>query len=320
MNKMTILWLVIATVLVLVGCILFGVAMFRLDWNFHMLSTVTYETNQYASLEPFENIVIITDTAHVKLVAADSVSLNCYEQENAKHTVSVRDGTLYIEICDKTKWYDHIGINFDYPGIHLCLPGGQYGTLQIEGNTGAVSIPSDFSFANLDIALSTGDVRCYASTTGTAKIRTSTGNIRMENVSAGALSLSASTGRVTVSDVVCAGDLQLRVSTGKASLTNVSCKNLISSGNTGDLSLDAVIAVESISIERSTGDVSFDRCDAAQLTIVTDTGDVTGTLLSPKIFLCETDTGRVELPQTTTGGTCKITTDTGDIRITIALN
>ncbi len=318
MKKTTIFWLLIATALVLTGCILFGVAMFRLDWNFHMLSTVTYETNEYASLEPFYNIVIVTDTANVNLVAAEHVSVTCYEQENAKHTVSVRDGTLFIELCDKSKWYDHIGINFDRPVIHLCLPGGQYGTIRIEGSTGDVVIPDAFSFDELEICQSTGDVRCDASVIGTAKIHTSTGNIRVENVSVGAMSLWVSTGEITVADLVCAGDLRLRVSTGKAKLSNVSCKNLISSGDTGDLSLNAVIAVESMTIERSTGDVAFDRCDAAQLTIVTDTGDVTGILLSPKIFLCETDTGRVEVPKTTTGGTCQITTDTGDIRITIA--
>lgn len=317
MKKTTIFWLIIATALVLTGCILFGVAMYRLDWNFHMLSTVTYETNEYASLEPFENIVILTDTAHIQLVPAENPSVTCYEQENAKHTVSVKDGTLYIEIHDQIKWYERIGINLGTPKITIYLPKDQYSTLQIEGDTGAVNIPSDFTFASLDIALSTGDVRSDASVTGTAMIRTSTGDIRVKNVSAGAMSLWVSTGEITVADLVCAGDLQLRVSTGKAKLTNVSCKNLISSGSTGDLSLDAVLAVESMSIERSTGDVSFDRCDAAQLTIVTDTGDVTGTLLSPKIFLCETDTGRVELPQTTTGGTCQITTDTGDIHIEI---
>lgn len=318
MKKKAIFLLLMATALVLTGCILFGVAMSRLDWNFHKLSTVTYETNEYASLEPFENIVIITDTANVQLVAAEHVSVTCYEQERAKHTVSVRDGTLYIELCDKTQWYDHIGINFNQPVIHLCLPGGRYGTIRIEGSTGDVTIPDAFSFDELEIRQSTGDVRSDASVTGTAMIRTSTGNIRVKNVSAGAMSLWVSTGEITVADLVCAGDLQLRVSTGKAKLTNVSCKNLISSGDTGDLSLHAVLAVESMTIERSTGHVSFDRCDAARLTVTTDTGDVTGTLLSPKIFLCETDTGRVEVPKTTTGGTCQITTDTGDVEIKIA--
>ena len=57
----------------------------------------------------------------------------------------------------------------------------------------------------------------------------------------------------------------------------------------------------------------FDRCDAAELSITTDTGDVKGTLLSDKVFIARTDTGRVHVPETTNGGKCKITTSTGDI-------
>ena len=72
-----------------------------------------------------------------------------------------------------------------------------------------------------------------------------------------------------------------------------------------------------ISVERSTGDVFFDRCDAAALSVATDTGDVTGTLLSDKVFITQTDTGSVDVPPTTSGGICGITTDTGDIRMDI---
>ncbi len=79
-----------------------------------------------------------------------------------------------------------------------------------------------------------------------------------------------------------------------------------------------MIAGEQFSIDRSTGDVRFDRCDAPELLIKTDTGDVRGSLLSEKVFITQTDTGRVNVPKTVTGGTCQITTNTGDIKIEIA--
>jgi len=63
--------------------------------------------------------------------------------------------------------------------------------------------------------------------------------------------------------------------------------------------------------------VEFTACDAGEIVIETDTGDVEGTLLSDKIFITETDTGRIDVPKTTTGGRCQITTDTGDIKIKI---
>ena len=82
--------------------------------------------------------------------------------------------------------------------------------------------------------------------------------------------------------------------------------------------LENVIAAEGFSLVRSTGDIAFDGCDAAELLVETDTGDVTGSLLSEKVFFVTTATGKKEVPETVTGGKCKITTDTGDVTITIA--
>ena len=63
--------------------------------------------------------------------------------------------------------------------------------------------------------------------------------------------------------------------------------------------------------------MNFEASDAASIFVETDTGDVKGSLLSEKIFIINTDTGKKEVPESTTGGRCKITTDTGDIKITI---
>ena len=56
---------------------------------------------------------------------------------------------------------------------------------------------------------------------------------------------------------------------------------------------------------------------AMELLITTDTGDVTGTLLTEKVFLVRSDTGRIKVPETVSGGTCKIETETGDITVSI---
>jgi DUF4097 and DUF4098 domain-containing protein YvlB len=189
--------------------------------------------------------------------------------------------------------------------------------LAIKGSTGDVKIPGDYEFARMDIHQNTGDVTCQASVADTMKIKSSTGCIRVENVNVGCMELSVTTGNIITTNVSCSGDMHVRVSTGKTSLTSVSCKNLTTDGNTGDIVLKNVVAEKKLTIERSTGYVKFEGCDAAEILVKTDTGDVTGTLLSEKVFLCRTDTGRVDVPKTTTGGLCEITTDTGDIRLTI---
>ena len=319
MSKTTKIWLVMAASLVLIGCIIFGGVMTMLKWDFTKLSTGEYETHDYEIDENFNNISIVTDTADIVIVPSENqkTSVVCHEQKNAKHSVTVHNGKLVIEIVDTRKWYEYIGINLGTPKITVYIPQGEYGVLFVKSSTGNVEIPKEFKFENIDISESTGNVMNYASASENIIIKTSTGNIRVENVSAGTLDLSVSTGGITVSDVTCEEDIKIKVSTGKTNLTNIDCKNVVSNGATGAISLKNVIAAEKFSIERSTGDVKFDRCDAAEIFVETDTGDVRGSLLTDKIFIVQTDTGNVDVPKTATGGKCEITTSTGDINISI---
>ena len=319
MSKITKIWLIIAASFVLIGCIVFGGVMTMLKWDFTKLSTGKYETNDYEIAENFDNISIVTDTADILLVPSENrkASVVCHELKNAKHSVTVQNGRLVIEIVDTRKWYEYIGINFGTPKITVYIPQGEYGALFVKSSTGNVEIPKEFKFENIDISESTGNVTNHASASENIIIKTSTGDIRVENVSAGTLDLSVSTGRVAVSDVTCEGDVTVGVSTGKTHLTDIVCKSVISNVSTGDITLDNVIAAEKLSIKRSTGDVKFDRSDAAELFVETDTGDITGSLLSDKVFVVEADTGNVDVPKTVTGGKCEITTATGDINISI---
>lgn len=319
MKSATKIWLVVATSLVLVGCILFGGAMSMVKWNFSKLQTAKFETNEY-DVPAYYNISIQTDTADIEFVPSESdqYSVVCYEQKNAKHSVSVKDGTLVIELVDTKKWYEYIGIAFATPKITVYVPQGEYGALSIKSSTGDVEIPKGFQFDSMYILENTGDVAVHASVLDSVKMKTNTGDIRLENASAGSLQLSVSTGKITVDDVTCEGNANLCVSTGKTDLNNFQCKNLTSTGDTGDITLHQVIAGEKISLHRSTGDIKFDGADAAEVFVKTDTGDVTGTFLSEKIFFAETDTGRIDVPKSTSGGKCEVKTNTGDIKLSIS--
>ena len=291
-----------------------------LKWNFGKLSTVKLETNEHEIREDFQDISVKTDTADIFfLPSADGVCrVECEEEVKANHAVSVQNGTLLIEVVNEKAWYDYINFSFVSPKITVYLPRAEYHALAVETSTGDIQLPKDFSFQSMDVRVNTGDVRCYASATEEMKIKTTTGGIWVENLSAGSLELSVSTGKVTATNVLCDGALQIGVSTGKTTLSNIQCRSLTSTGDTGDISLKHVIATEALSIERDTGDVRFEDSDAASIHIKTSTGDVTGTLLSEKHFVAKTSTGHVDVPKTTTGGNCEITTSTGDIKIRIS--
>lgn len=300
MSKRTKIWLIIAISLVLTGAIIFTGVMTLLNFDFLKLSTAKYETNSYEINETFKNISIVTDTADIDFIPSDNskTTVVCYEQNKVKHNVSVNNETLEIKSIDTRKWYDYIGISFDSQKIKIYIPKGEYGSLSVKGSTGVVNLAEDFSFESVDVHISTGDI-C------------------VQNITAGDIKLRVSTGEITAQDIICTGDLNIKVSTGKSSITNVSCKNFTSSGNTGDITLKDVTIKEKLSIKRSTGDVNFESCDAGEIFIETDTGDVRGNLLSEKVFMVNTDTGRIDVPKTTTGGRCEVATDTGDIILKI---
>lgn len=318
MKTATKTWLIAAVSLVLIGCIICVSALAKTGWDFAKLSNARHQTNTYEISEVFSSITIKTDTADITFALSDDgkCKVECYEEEKAKHSVTVQDNTLVVAFVNTKSWYDYIGIHFSTPKIRISLPQAQYTSLSIQESTGDVEIPKELQFTSADISLSTGDVAFSASVSDLIKIKTSTGNIHVENTSAGVLDLSATTGGITVSDVACTGDVMLDVTTGKTTLTDLSCSNLISDGDTGSILLKNVIANGKFNIERNTGNVKFDGADAAEIFVETDTGNVTGSLLTDKVYITETDTGRIDVPKTVSGGKCEITTDTGDIKIT----
>ena len=295
--------------------ITFGVIMLTMT----ACSAANYETNVYEINESFYDIAIKTDTADIAFLPSDDgmCRVVCYEKSKESHSVEVQNGTLTVNVTNDKKWYDYIGVNIDSPKITVYLPESEYSSLVIEESTGDIEISKDFEFKSIDISLSTGDVKCYASAKEAIKIVASTGDIYVEGISASSIDLTVSTGRVTVSDITCERDITISVSTGKAYLSDIACKNLTSTGSTGDISLKNVVSTGKISIERNTGDVTLEASDAIEIFITTDTGDVKGSLLTDKVFITKTDTGRIDVPNSITGGRCEITTDTGNIKISI---
>ncbi len=280
MNK-TKIWLIVATSLCVLGITIFVGAMTIMKWDFKKLSTTTYQTNEYQIEQEFKNITIITDTANIKIETLDieQAKVTCFEEEKLFHSVNVENETLIIELKDNKKWYNHIGINFYTSKITLSLP--------------------NVNFENVNV-------------------KTSTGNISVERLNSNSAEFSVTTGKVTVKNSNFTKLLNVKVSTGVTNLENITCKNLTTYGNTGDITLKNVIASEKFDIKRTTGDIKFDRSDSYEIKVSTNTGNVKGTLLSEKIFNVETDTGKKQVPNTTSGGICEITTNTGDVIITIA--
>lgn len=319
MSKTGKVWLMIASILVVLGLAIFAGVMFAYDWDFSKLSTVSYETNTYEISETFDSMSIYVDTTEITFALTDEEACRivCHESEKVTHSPTVQNGVLIIRTVDTRKWIDYIGIFYESPQMTVYLPKDKYVDLLIETDTGDVRIPKDLSFATLKIESDTADVDCLASVSEAVKVETDTGNIRLDGITAGKVTLSTETGNITLHSTTVNGNVEAETDTGEVKLTDVLCSDLQVTSNTGNVDLRNVVASGRFSIKTDTGDVRFDSSDAKEIVVETDTGDVKGSLLTDKVFIAKSDRGRIDVPKTTIGGMCAITTETGDIRIEI---
>ena len=273
-------WLITAGCLMAAGLILFTVGLSIAGFDFTKLGTKEMVTNTYTVSESYTNISVDAITADIAFAASEEgIKVVCYEDKKLPFSVCVENETLVISCKDNRKWYDHIGFNWEENQVTVYLPAGEYGDLQINCTTGDVTVPEGFSFRSANMDLTTGDINWKAGATNTLSAKTTTGAITVEKVQCDTLNAKTTTGNVTLTDVV---------------------------------------TVDAIHVQVSTGDVKLNRADAGQLQIKATTGDVTGTILSEKVFDAKATTGDVTVPQSTTGGICRVTTTTGDIHLKIA--
>ena len=315
--KKTWIWIISAVALMVVGALIFSAVMLATDFKF----SEKYEAHEEEVNGAVKSILIDTKEADINILPSEDGKCRvvCDDKEKTYHSVKISDGELSIKLEDNRKWYNYISFfNFKSPSVTVYLPTDCIAALKIDANTSDVDISKGFTFDSIDISVSTGDVSCQSSSKSVAKIHTSTGDISLVDMTAGSIDLRVSSGSIAFCEVDVSGDISLKSSTGRCRLSSVKCKNLTSVGGTGNLLVWQVIAENHMHIERTTGDVDFYNSDADSIKVKVSTGNVTGTLASDKIFNYSTGTGKVELPSSTSGGLCEITTSTGDIRIEIS--
>ena len=324
--------------LVALGLILITVSFIACGCSLENIDGGDGDMRTFEISESFNEIYVDISDADLTFVSTDeeSVRVVCEnEKKKLSHSAEVKDGRLEISLNDERKWYDYLTFSFKTPRIFVYLPEVEYASLLIKSDTGDIVIPENFKFDTVDVSLSTGDVDFRASANDFIKISASTGDVELSGVSAKSIDVSLSTGDVelenceaegisiktTTGDIEAAGlridgAFSTKVSTGDTELSDVICKSYTSEGSTGEITLNRFVCEGLMSIERDTGNVTLRDSDAGEILIETDTGDVSLELRSEKVFITNTDTGRIRVPESTSGGKCKVTTDTGDISAT----
>ena len=307
------------TVMVLIGIGICYFAARYMGFSLESLKTSDFTEKTYDVDESFDGISASTSIESVNFVLSEDgrCRVRCMENERLGHEITVTNGTLIIKSFDKKKDVLSFDLYTHSPEMFIELPEKEYRQLTAKTDTGDIVV-SLGPVGSLDISGDTANVSVFTPVKGNVRISLTTGDVYLRAMTAGSIDVTTTTGKIGIVNVRTAGGITANVDTGETLLEKVGCGSLVSDGDTGDIVLDGVTASGSFSIIRSTGDVKFIGSDAASISVRTSTGDVTGTLLTGKVFLAKSDTGKVDVPKTAAGGRCEITTDTGRIRIEIA--
>ncbi len=337
MKKSTIA-VIVAVLLIIAGVCIASVALVMAEFSFEELSGERFERASHAVEDEFEHIYIAAKNYDVAILPIEGgeILIDFDESKNLGIVYELDRDMLVIKARDDRKWFDYIGINTGSSELKVYLPKSAYTSLTVSTDTGDITVPEDLTFTRSSIATSTGNINILAKIEEVLELAASTGHITVSNQELTKLGVSVSTGRIILENIKAEGRITLESSTGRTELHSVEAGGITSKGTTGDLLLKNVYVENDINIKRntgdvtltsvvagafdietSTGDVTFLASDAENIRIETGTGKVEGSLLTDKIFITESSTGKIKVPTTTSGGTCKIRTSTGDIEITI---
>lgn len=322
MKKNKIIMIVVAIILIVSGTIIGAIALATKDFDLSEVSTVStmhFVTNTYNMDEAFSDITIEGAESDIRFLTSedDSCKVVCNEAEEVYHSVEVKNDTLTIKRIDTRKWYDNVGINMGRMEIFVYLPQTEYEALYVKSVSGAIDIPKDFGFKEAELGSTSGDVNFTASVQNELSIETVSGNLYVGDISPKSLKLHSTSGEAKISSVNVESDLTAETVSGNFQLINIACRNITAESTSGEVDLTNVNVSENIHIESVSGDVTLMECDADALWVDTSSGDVSGTLLTEKIFITDTSSGDIDVPNSASGGKCEITTVSGNIEFTI---
>ncbi len=391
--------LIIAIVFIVSGLALSFTAFAVMGFDFKKFETVKYEMEETKPEGSFSKISVDSDEDVIFAVSEDGTTRVTYPvYKDAPHDIRVENDTLKV-LVHKEDWHWTANIfiphiTFSSAKVTIYLPKNVYESLTLETGSGDVVIPENFTFGDMTIKASSGDVSCKAQVTGAQNIKTTSGNIVDKNTKSEKISLTATSGDIwlesanvteTLEVKTSSGDITLKkvkggakftaehtsgnlrvedgefadtvmeATSGDTTLMSINTASLSAKAASGDLWLGTVQATRNMTLKTSSGDITvkkatladtaieatsgevyvddaksgeFDcqttsgdivlkRFDADNMTLKASSGDVNVKLLNNKNYTVHTGSGSAHYPESGGNGTCKVTTTSGDVRISV---
>lgn len=320
--KITKILLLSAAALVLLGAMFVGAAL----WKGEKDMGKNRVEQSFQLKDSFRDIQIDCDACDLYIKPAGSGEPAVHYEGDKRYlpTVELRDGTLYVDATDKRDlpWYLRVfDVNFFSwidNRVTVTLPETALGALKIEHASGKTELDAGLSFASLDLRAASGAVELSCDVTERLFVDCASGAVNLSGIRCGSAEVESSSGGVALSDMTVEGALTIRHSSGGTTLEQVQCGSLDIDSSSGTIHLTDTLAAETFTVSSSSGGIKLTDCDGGEISLHTGSGSVKGTLRTEKIFYANAGSGSVHVPESTSGGICRVKTGSGSIDLDIS--
>lgn len=303
----------ISLLLLLVGFIIFVVALAASGWDIKKLSTIKLEEETYdaATDADINEIFIDFGNADIEVAFGDSLSVSypvSYTRSGkAASRVLINDDGGVLSIKEKRSWFLNIGFNFTNPKVYLTIPKSDDTIkLNLDTNNGNVRINGTDKLEAI----------------GALEIDTDNGNISLISIKSNKINLSLDNGNVLLKNVTSFGEIKTETDNGNVDFENVYAEGAVKiDTDNGDVEFKGSVKAKRIEIDTDNGDASLEDAvtDADEVKITSDNGDVELLAAGGKeeyTIIIETDNGDKNISSSAGGAKIiDIETDNGDIEV-----
>ncbi len=297
MKKSVKISLRIAGILLAIGAVFVCLGLLLAKGDFSKISNLKGR-ERTMEVEAFTSVSVDVTVSDVKILPATDGKYTVALQESDLlfHSVTVEEGDLKITTKDTRKWYQHIGFSFIEMEVAVYLPEGEYDRIKVSADSGDIDIRA--CGGNTQVEL---DVR--------------SGEISVKDVTCQSLFASAGSGEIEVRSVEVASMLTVKTNSGDVDIEKVHSETATVVVKSGNIRLTDTLAARESLLEAGSGNITLTACDSGSYEIRTSSGNVKGSILTPKVFLAKANSGNVRVPDTTSGGECRVKTGSGNVHL-----
>ena len=279
---------------------------FNFGFNFGIASGTSKKLVDEKEIVNIKDIYVDSDIADVFIKTSETgtIKVELYSDDPETYEITELENKINVVLKEKS---GSKGFNFKNSKINLYIPASYANLINIENKTGDITM-DDFSSANFNAVLTTGDINIKEVNYATIKL--TTGDVEID--SAYSVKSEATTGDFEGGTI---RFLDVVVTTGDINATELD--TVKAKTTTGDIKFG--IINDSLDLDTNTGDVTIEKVTVLNNSkIKTGTGDVNINQINEGIYVeGKSNVGDVKIDSSDRKATTEliINTRTGDIRV-----